>query len=292
MRILFLTHRLPYPPNRGDRIRAYYLLRTLAAFHEVEVVSLVHSKAEEASADGLGDIASRVTTCRVSRPRDLWRAAVGAVTNQTMTHALLDAPTLGRALADAASRRPDVVFSYCSGMVRFALEPPLAGLPIVFDMVDVDSEKWSALARTSSVLHRWVYAREGRLLSAFEAMAARRAFATLVVNDRERASIARLAPGARIDIVPNGVDIEYFSPNGTNHGRHSTSHEPQITSHESRIVFTGVMNYPPNAEGAQWLANHVWPLVRERMGDARLSLVGLDPPASVRRLAGAIPRSK
>src|SRR5207237_2166832 len=126
-----------------------------------------------------------------------------------------------------------------SGMARFALEPPLAGLPFVVDLVDVDSLKWKALgAKTVSPLGS-IYRREARMLARFEAYAARRAFATVVVNEREREALAGIAARARIDVVPSGVDCEPLRP-----------HDAPASTRD--VVFCGVMNYAPNEDGAVW----------------------------------------
>jgi sugar transferase (PEP-CTERM/EpsH1 system associated) len=167
---------------------------------------------------------------------------------------------------------PELVLAYCTGMARFAVEPPLAGIPLILDMVDVDSEKWAALAERSSGPLRWVYQREARLLQRFEAEAASRALMTTVINERERSSLERIAPRANARVLSNGIDIEHFR-----------SPDPPAVS--ARVVFTGVFNYPPNEQGAIWMAERVWPLVRAVRPDAQLLLVGANPTRAVRRLA-------
>jgi glycosyltransferase involved in cell wall biosynthesis len=161
-------------------------------------------------------------------------------------------------------------------MARFALEPPLRAFPLVFDLVDVDSEKWRSLSETAVAPARWVYASEARRLSTFEARAAACAEAVLVVNDRERAAILRLAPGANVCVVPNGVAIDELRPTGP-------------PSEDFRVVFCGVMNYRPNEDAALWFARAVWPAIRERCPQARFSLVGSDPTQALRHLAVADP---
>jgi glycosyltransferase involved in cell wall biosynthesis len=123
---------------------------------------------------------------------------------------------------------------------------------------------------------RWIYRHEAKWLARFEARAARCAFATVVVNERERSALREIMPEARVEVVRVGVDAEYFQP----------AREPAVTP---LVVFCGVMNYAPNAEGAVWLARDVWPLVRRRVGDARLAIVGSQPTAVVRRLAETDP---
>lgn len=273
MRVLYLTHRLPYAPNRGDRIRSYHTLRVLAEHADVHLVSLVADAEEENKAHHLAGAAASIRTVRRSPMRNAARAIAALPFARPLTHVLLDGPAMGRALADAVHReRPDVVLAYCSGMARFAFEPPLADIPVVVDMVDVDSAKWRELATITRPPRAWIYAREARRLRAFEAHAARRAVATTFVNERERAILARRAPANRMHVVPNGIDVDAFRPLGS-------------PAESARVVFCGVMDYAPNATAAIWLATEVWPRVTACRPDALLTLVGANPSRRVRSLA-------
>ena len=262
MRILFLTHRLPYAPNRGDRIRAYHLLRTLATFSQVTLFSLVHDDDE---ASHVGDLSAWTDAVHVARV-PVWRnrllAAPALLTGRPMTHVLLDAPGLVRQVGNVAETvSPDVVFAYCSGMARLATAPQLDRRPLVHDMVDVDSAKWAALAdRTSGPLAA-VYRREARVLGRFEHQVTERARLTLVVNDREHATLDAIAPGTRIETLENGVDVDYFSPSG-----------PPVQT--PTAVFTGILNYAPNEDAAYWLLRDIWPRVLGQLPSARVTIVG------------------
>jgi sugar transferase (PEP-CTERM/EpsH1 system associated) len=274
LRVLFLTHRLPYAPNRGDRVRAFFLLKCLSRVATVDVVSLAHDAEEAAQAPLLASAAS-VRVARVHRRRALARGAIALPTSSPLTHVLLDSPELGPAIESAVqAHRPDVVLAYCSSMARCAFSPPLTAIPFILDMVDVDSAKWKALARTTPPPMRWVYDRESRCLSSFEARAAKVAFASTVVTPLEAETLQVIAPLARIEVVPNGVDVESLVPNG-----------PASTTRS--VVFCGVMNYPPNAAAARLLAADVWPFVRRRHPDATLTIVGSHPTRAVLALANA-----
>ncbi len=277
MKILALTHRLPWAPNRGDRIRAYHLLHALKARHDVHLLSLVHDDEEQSHVDDVRAWLSGVSVVRVHRARALAGAALALPTSTPLTFALLDAPALSPELhASVARVAPDVVFAYCSGMGRLLTDPIVVALPSIIDMVDMDSAKWLALGATTRGPLGWVYAREARLLSRAEVVQMRLARATTVVNEREAQTARALAPGADIRVVQNGVDVGGFAP-------------PGGPAAARQVVFCGVMSYQPNAETAHWLAEHVWPRVRARHADARLALVGSDPSASLRKLEASDP---
>jgi len=285
VRILFLTHRLPYAPNRGDRIRAHHLLRLLGAAHEVHLVSLVHDEEESRHIQDLQHTVASVTGVRVDRIWNLVAAGFALSGPRPLTHVLLR----GRRIRDVLQRcvdeaTPDVIVAYCTGMARYALEPPLVGIPFVLDMVDVDSEKWAALAETTRRPMKWIYEREAASLGDFERLAVERASATVVVSERERVLLERVAPDRKAIVIQNGVDVASFA----------AATPPQ---REPRVIFCGVFDYAPNEAGAAWMASKVWPLVRRHIPEARLSLVGMNPSRAVRALgadtsitvAGAVP---
>lgn len=270
MRVLFLTHRLPYAPNRGDRVRSYHMLRFLSAHADVDVLSLTHDRGEEAHAPDLAGLASSVTTVPVPRLRNLIRAAAALSGPSALTHVLLDAPELAQAVArTVAQHPPDIVIAYCSGMARLAFEPCLVNRPLILDMVDVDSGKWKELAAVSAAPRRWVFAREADRLATFERRAIRHATATLVVNGREAAAAHQLAPDVPVHVVTNGIDV-------------AALRRPALADVEGRVVFCGVMNYGPNEEGVRWFVREVWPRVRARRPDATFVVVGSNPTRALR----------
>ena len=274
MRILFLTHRLPYAPNRGDRIRAYHMLRAMAEFADVDLVSLVHDAHEAGRGGDLAGLAATVQVARVPAVRNRAAALFRLPGGTPLTHLLLDSPEVRPAI-DRVMRRspPDVVVAYGSGMARFALEPPLATVPRVVDLIDVDSAKWARLAESARFPLSAIYRREAGILGAFEREIVARASATFVVNQRER---ALLDEPDRVVVLEIGMDRDFFAaPPG---------HGPR-----RGVVVTGVFDYQPNAEGVLWLVHEVWPLVRARRPDITLTLAGANPTRALKAAAAKDP---
>ena len=270
VRILVLTHRLPYAPNRGDRLRMYHMLQYLRTRAEVELVSLVHDDEEAAHVDDVRALIPHVTALRVPHWRTRMNAAAALLMHTPLTHALLDAPGISAVLQEIVEqRRPDVVLAYCSGMARFALQAPLDEIPMVLDFVDVDSQKWRDLAAKAPWPQSWIYNAEAATLGAFEARAAGLSAAALVVNAREAKLARALAPDANVHVLSNGVDLDGLRPTGPPAAR------PQV-------VFCGVMDYAPNEEGMLWFAREIWPLVQAERPDATLAIVGVGATDSLR----------
>lgn len=251
------------------------MLHAMVPRARVDLVSLVHDDDEAAHAADLRDLVDSVEIAAVPRVRNLMRGAWLWMTPRPLTHILLDSPTIRPTLERLVrERKPDVVFAFCSGMMRFAMLPPLASLPCVLDMVDADSAKWRSLGQTTAGPKGLVYRREGRCLARFEVDAMRHARSTLVVNARERDLLLELSPQAPVRVMENGVDLARFTPDA------NTPPAAQPT-----VVFCGVMNYAPNEEGAIWMARDVWPIVHAARPDARLMVVGASPTAQVQALA-------
>jgi glycosyltransferase involved in cell wall biosynthesis len=189
----------------------------------------------------------------------------------------LDAPGLEAVAANLVRvKPPDVILGFCSGIARLALTESLQTIPLVLDMVDVDSAKWLALSRSTRSPLAWVYGREARCLGRFESEIVAHARATLVVNERERRTLVEASPGADVRTVPNGIDLDQFR-----------RREASPPSADARVVFCGVMNYQPNEEAAIHLIQAIWPKVRALRPDARLTIVGAHPTARLSQTASS-----
>lgn len=278
--ILFLAHRIPYPPNKGDKIRSWHLLKHLAERATVHLGAFVDDPADLAHADVLRGVCGEVKLIPLER-RDRWgRALRGLLRGEPLSVALFADPAMRAWVDRIVCDRPISRILAFSGQVAPYALPHLAGRRSVMDFVDVDSEKWRQYAGEARGPQRFVYAREAKRLSAFETEVARRFDASLFVSDAEAALFRRLAGAAahHVEALGNGVDFDYFDPEAR-FDRWPSAGAPTV-------MFSGAMDYRPNADAALWFAAQVWPRIRAVRPRARFRIVGANPTADVVKLDG------
>ncbi len=278
---LFLCHRLPYPPNKGDKIRSYALLRHLARRGPVHVACFVDDPEDWQYLDKVRELAGGDCYFEpLGRAAKAWRSLVGLATGKPLTTACFGSRRLqqwvDRTLRD---RQIDNAVIFGSAMAPYLLTGSIATDRVLFDMVDIDSDKWRQYAAGSRGVTQWLYAREGRKLEALECRAAKAFGCTLLASDFEADAFRHIAPDSASKILglTNGVDLERFAP---------AHFENPFDAAELPIVMTGRMDYRPNYEGAVWFAREVFPHIAKRLPNARVHFVGSGPPAALREVAG------
>ncbi len=279
--VLFLCHRLPWPPSKGDKIRSYHVLRRLAEHHRVYLGTFIDDPADWQYAGAVEAVCAG--TC--IRPLSPWRARRRALAALTRGEALTLGCYRDRAMQRWIDRvlsehKPDLVLCYSSGVAPLVMRHP--GLRRVMDFVDADSDKWRQYAQSRHGLARTVYAREARRLAAFERAIATQFDASLFVSEAEAAFFRKHTPAVagKVHGIPNGVDAAYWNPRRT---------YPDPYPEGARVVvFTGAMDYRANVHAVEWFARAVWPRIVERRQDARFCIVGSNPAPAVRAL-GRLP---
>lgn len=275
-RLLFLCHRIPFPPEKGEKIRAWHMLEHLARSWEVDLGCLVDDRADFDHVPALRQLCAQVearwtgTRARAGL-RALRQLRPSAPLSVGWFH---EAGLYGWAREHLAAGRHDSVFVYSSAMAPYAMGPRRPGLRRVLDMVDVDSEKWRAYAAAARVPMRQVWAREARTLLRFERKVAADFDRSLFVSADEAAHFVALAPecASRVDYVANGVALGRFDP--------ALPHANPFSGQRPALVFTGTMDYRPNVEAVSWFAREVMPL----LDDAEFHIVGANPAPAVRAL--------
>ncbi|WP_421838938.1 TIGR03087 family PEP-CTERM/XrtA system glycosyltransferase [Novosphingobium sp.] len=278
--VLFLAHRVPFPPDRGDKIRSNHLLRRIAEIAPVHVGALADDAADLAQEGAVAAIAT--SHCIVRRGAPLPLAALAALgQGLPVSLAAFASAKLQRWVHQLLETRPISAIFVFSGQMAQYVPPEFRGR-VVMDFVDVDSAKFEAYAQTGALPRRLLYAREARLLRRFEEKAARRATTSLFISREERALFeSRLAGSARPDVraLGNGIDTELFDPA-------MVEPAPELAGAGPGIVFTGQMDYPPNVTAVELFAHEVMPRIRAVHPEARFAIVGRAPTAAVRALEG------
>ncbi|MCJ2181667.1 TIGR03087 family PEP-CTERM/XrtA system glycosyltransferase [Novosphingobium sp. 1949] len=279
--ILFLAHRLPFPPDRGDKIRSHHVLRALAGRARVHVATFADDAADWAHEGELARLAE--SHCLVARRKPLACAAGEALLRRRPVSlcAFHDARIAGY-VARVLARHPVSAIYIFSGQMAQYVPKDFQGR-VVADLVDVDSAKFEAYAKAGHGPRAWLEAREARLLAAEEARIAARADATLLVSEAEAELLrARLPqPLASVHAMGNGIDAETFRPGAV------MADPGMAEAGFPRLVFTGQMDYAPNVEAVLRAAHAVLPAVRAVFPEASLHIVGRNPTREVEAL-GAI----
>jgi sugar transferase (PEP-CTERM/EpsH1 system associated) len=272
-----LTHRLPYPPDRGDRIRSYHMLRLLSSRFDVAVACTSDEPVWLQHHQLLSTMARRVAIQPISNRWSTLKSVRAVLAGKPATSASYYRTGLADQIRQWHEQQPfDAVLTYCTGMIEYARLLTGPGHPgpkprHIIDLVDVDSAKWRSYARNTWAPKRWVYAAEARRLRHIEAGRFDH-FDAVVVTTAAEAQLYRdqVADRDNLTVVANGVDMEYFNP--------------LSDADNKTIVFVGVLNYRPNVDGITWFVDNVMPQLRLREPDAKLLIVGRHPTPRVRDL--------
>ena len=271
MQILFLSHRLPFPPNDGARVRAFHIIRHLSRRHEVTVAALTRSEDEVAAAGELAAHCREVITEGATRSMTLMRVASSLLTAEPASMRYFFSPRLARRIEDLmARRRFDLVFVYCSSVAPYVAH--LQGMSKILDFVDMDSQKWLAFAEARAMPMSAGYRLEGRKLQRAEAALARQFDLCTCITPFELQTLRDYGTGVEAGWFPNGVDLDFFRP--------SAEHQQA-----DAVCFLGRMDYFPNKQGVTPFCQDVLPLIRAQRPQATFTIVGAAPPPQIRRLA-------
>ena len=275
MQILYLAHRIPYPPNKGEKTRCFHQLQFLSAKHSIDLFCFADSDME---AEGSKALAAFCRTVHVETllPRTGYiRSATRLLGDLPASVAYYDSPAMHKAVQKAIrATKYDLIFVYCSSMAQFIPLPAKA--PVVIDFVDADSAKWAQYARAGSFPSSWLYAREGSSLARYEKKIAKEFNLSIVTTPLEA-----------IDLGGGGCPSVEVIPNGVQFSQSSEAAQPptQIQQAQPYALFVGTMSYRPNADAVIYFAEEIFPLVQKTHPELKFLIVGRDPTPAVRNLA-------
>lgn len=277
-RVLYLTHRVPFPPDKGDRIRNYHLLRQMARRGKVWLGCLAD---EPVAADVLAELnrlCERIAVVPVSGTNRWIRAGISLASGRSLSEGAFDEPGLRNAVRNwtrETSFAAAVVSA--SSLTPYLRQHELRTVPKIVDLVDVDSQKWFDYAAAARPPKRWLYRLEGQRIRKLERGLPRWTKARAVVSRAEADVFESCAGPGTMTVATNGVDLDYFHP---------IEAKP-----EPACAFVGAMDYWPNVDGAIWFARDVWPKILAAHPGAEFRVIGRKPTPAVQELA-ALPGVK
>jgi polysaccharide biosynthesis protein PslH len=280
LKLLYLVHRLPYPPNKGDKVRSYHLLKHLAARHEVHLGTFIDDPDDEQHLPRVRELCTGLHVARLNPRTAKLLSLRGLLGGEALSLPYYRDTGLQAWVDETAARVGfDAVIVFSGVMAQYTAR--LGKVRTLVDFVDVDSAKWRDYAPEHAWPLSWLYRREFRKLLAFEQRVAREAACSFFVTENEVALFRQLSPGQTLNLAAlgNGVDAEFFAPD--------PARTSPFAGDELPLVFTGAMDYWPNVDAVSWFVADMLPALRERFPALRLHIVGRSPAPAVQALAGS-----
>lgn len=286
-KLLYLCHRIPYPPNKGDKIRSFNILKALADHYEIFLGCFIDDPFDYQYETQLANWCSEY----YCRPQHKIVAKLKGLTSFITGKPITLPYYYDRELqhwVDQTIRQQkiDTVFLYSSAMAQYVDGKMYAHLHRVLDFVDIDSDKWRQYAEKNQGIMRYVYQREFKLLAAKEQYYCKTFDYSLFVSDDEANLFRQQTPAIsrpKVKALLNGVDTVFFDPDFASHatenGRQTAPVEPQC--HTPYLVFTGAMDYWANVDAVCWFVREVWPVLKQQRPELYFYIVGGNPSAEV-----------
>ena len=273
MKILYLAHRLPYPPNKGEKIRTFHQIQQLAKNHTIHLCSFVDDPDDLPHVSALRQYCASVEVIYRSQAPTVFLAAAAFLRRSPFSVSLFYRKALAeKVLQKAARERFDCIIVSSSSMAQYAYQVP--DIPKILDFIDVDSEKWRLYAQHHSFLRSFVYRLEAQRLARYEETIARVFDHSIFSSEAESRLFQARASGRPVSAISNGVDLDHFAPSPID----------SLAASRPTVVFTGVMDYFPNVDAVAYFCRDIFPVVRRTVPDARFYIVGRNPTRQVRDL--------
>ena len=280
--LLFICHRIPFPPNKGEKIRSFHILKYLSRGYDVSLVFLYDDLGDARHVNSLNSLVINTLHDYIHPIIKKCLCVPTVVSSLPLSIPYFYSTKLQTDLDQLLDAHPaDVVFCSSSPVAEYLFRSrhyhgSLRQATWVMDLIDVDSEKWRQYADNCHWSLNWLFRREARTLLAYEAKIEREFDSILLTSGIEKRLFLSHVSSDKIEAVSNGVDLSFFTPD----------HKSPLEKSSPVLVFTGAMDYKPNIDGTVWFADQVFPLVRDQFPSVEFFIVGSHPAPVVTRLAG------
>lgn len=280
--LLFLVHRIPFPPNKGDKIRSFNMMKQLSQAFEIHLGCFIDDDEDLGFDQDLLAFCKSIQCIQQNKLLCKVKGLAGFLTNKPITLPYYHSHEMQRWVDETiVEQQVQRVLIFSAAMAQF-VEPHLPNIKhSVLDFVDVDSDKWRQYAAEKSGIKAWFYNREARLLQSYETNMANAFDFSTFVSDDEASMFTSLIPKAldhKVLGVRNGVDTTYFDP--------QAAFEALDNIADNSVAFTGAMDYWANVNAVIWFVENVWPLILTKDNTAQFYVVGSKPSAEIQALHG------
>ncbi len=276
--LLFLVHRIPYPPNKGDKIRSFNFLKGLANHYNIHLAAFIDDPDDWQYVAKVESLTMTSVFVKLNSSVAKIKSFSGLLTNKALSLPYYRSNQVQNWVDKTiAENNIKKVFIYSSVMAQYVEK--YSHLNVIVDFVDVDSDKWLQYSKKSSWPMSWVYQREARLLLKYDALVTKWAQKSIFVSAQESLLFKQLVIHSqnKITYVNNGVDIEFFDP--------ERQFETPYANEKNIIVFTGAMDYWANIDAVTWFVEKIFPQIRQYNSVAKFYIVGSNPAKEVIQLA-------
>lgn len=289
MNILFLSHRIPYPPDKGDKIRSFNELKYLSGNHDLYLGTLVDQEDELEYVRPLEELCKQIHAVPVNTKLQYLRNLVSTKPFSVSHFYHKDLQKyVDRTIQN---RKIEAIICFCSSMAEYLFknttfrENGLKGKKLIMDYVDLDSDKWAQYAKYSGFPLNVIYRTEKRRLLAYEIKINQLFEHSIFVSSREARMFGKLNPDSKsVQVICNGVDFGYFAPKRRNEGSIGLKMGSKAKNAPA-LVFTGVMDYFANEDGVRWFCEEIFPKIRSMIPETQFYIVGNRPTNGVWRLS-------
>ncbi len=292
MNILFLPHRIPYPPDKGDKIRSFNEIKYLSKRNNVFLGTTLDQRSDEKYINELRPFCQEIHAVFFNKKAKLLKCLFSDL---PLSVANFYDSSLQRFVDKILKEKEiDVVVCFCSTMAEYIfraplfLEKQLDGITLIMDYVDLDSDKWHQYARYARFPLSLIYRMENRRLFKYEIKVNQSFHHSIFISQREVDIFKKLYYGAEnVHVISNGVDIDFFTPKQTKFNSQPANRNPksEINNKHPILVFTGVMDYFANEDGVKWFCNNIFHKIRMEIPDVQFYIVGSRPTKAVKELS-------
>lgn len=277
--LLFLVHRIPFPPNKGDKIRSWNILAHLASRYNVHIGAFIDDPHDWQYTGRIEEIVKSTFFRKLNSRTGTARSALSLLSGEPLTCGYYRDRAM-KSWVDRTVQQNTIerVFVYSSSMAQYVPEDLPAEARVVVDFVDIDSDKWRQYAERKSWPMSAVYRREARTLFDIEKRITGSVDASVFVSEDEAALFREMAPAqsAHVHGIANGVDCDFFNPD--------VDSEAPYPTDRTNIVFTGAMDYWANVDAVTWFTDDILPKIRAVLPDCAFWIVGANPTPEIVKL--------